>query len=144
MIYIKYNRVESKEIARNSYDNPKRALDKKVVLLPLVLELQPVFDPRTEELNKTITVPDLSDLSVDVPENATYTEGWVKVPIGAKRRQELIDIEIANTNGMLVPYLEDLIVAIAEAKNFNKLVIPVEILKVVNRRRQLRGLPDVA
>jgi|TARA_R110000765_G_scaffold109261_2_gene200385 hypothetical protein len=144
MIYIKYDRVNSKEISRNSYDNPKRTLDKKVVLLPLTLEVQPTFNPRTEELNKTITVPDLSNLSIDVPENTTYTEGWAKSTLSAEAQQQLIDIEISNTDGLLVYYLEDLIVAIAEAKTFDKLVIPAEILKVVNRRRNLRGLPDVA
>jgi len=106
---------------------------KGIKWLSHVEEVKPVFNNKTEELNELVTVTE-----------TTYTEGWVKVPLSAAARQELIDVEIANTNGMLVPYLEDLIIAIVEAKNFNQLVIPIEILKVVNRRRKLRGLPDVA
>ena len=119
--------------------NPERAFHKKYVLLELERLDKPVFDETTEKIQRVITQPDLSDLSVDVDPTAKRVEGWEIVPLDQSELEQQKYVNIDRTNRYAFRMVEDLLTLIATGSTLDRNAFPSEVWERINARRTLRG-----
>lgn len=75
-LYAKIDRATGAVLEYKELENPVRSLNKAHVMLPVTKNAKPPFDADTESTTATVTQPDLSNLAVPVPSDATRVEGW--------------------------------------------------------------------
>ena len=85
-LYIKIDRTTGLEIERRDFaSDPGRALHKPQVWLPLIASPRPSYDDTTHSLSAApIILPNLSDLSIPVPQHDIASHGWTTTPIPPK------------------------------------------------------------
>lgn len=75
-LYAKIDRATGALLEYRELTSPVRSLNKAHVMLPVTRDAKPPFDEDTEQVTAAITQPDLSNLTIDVPSNASRVEGW--------------------------------------------------------------------
>lgn len=130
---------ETNQVRKTKQSLNRRALHKPVVWLEVVHEPPPAYDSRTQFLKQETDIPDLSDLSVPVPEDAKIVIREVIVNKSAQQMNDEHLNEIAATDGLLNRIIEDIMVAIANGDPLTRHTFPEEVWHKINRRRQMRG-----
>ena len=74
--YSKIDRSTGNIVKRKELNNPERALNKPFVWLPEERDTQPEYNTETHKLVQTETIPDLSDMAIDVPQDAKRALGF--------------------------------------------------------------------
>ncbi len=75
-LYAQIDRANGTVLEYRDVAAMERALNKRIVWIPVVRVAKPNFNSDIERLTATVTQPDLSNLAVDVPANAERVEGW--------------------------------------------------------------------
>jgi hypothetical protein len=108
--YLKIDRATGNVLVRENKDDPKRALNKPTVWLPLVSDSPLDFDSAAEKLVARLDVPDLADMSRDVASDAVATEGFDVVALTAEEialyEQNRVDYAV-HGGGALLDALND-------------------------------------
>jgi len=140
IIYVKIDRLTGDVIHRRSVEKALdyRGLDKPFPWLELQQTAQPVFNPDTHKLVATITQPDLSDLTIDVPATAKRVHGWNKVALNVAEQTRQKQQKIDGLHSGLFRIIEDL-----AAYSVNGTPLSVEVLAKINTIRRLRGEADL-
>ena len=79
--WVKIDRATGNVLKRRTEDKLERVFNKPLVWLELEKQEVPDFDASTHKLSKTVTQPDLSDLSVAVSPSTKRVEGWEVVAL---------------------------------------------------------------
>jgi hypothetical protein len=141
--YSKIDRSTGSIAKRKEFDNPERALNKPFVWLPEERDAQPEYNKETHKLVQTETIPDLSDMNVDVPPDAKRALGFDVVVLTEEEKAQINTREIADSDGVLARMTEDILVIIAQGGTLEKDSFPNEVWEKINARRVLRGEDEV-
>ena len=141
--YSKIDRSTGNIVKRKEFDNPKRALNKPFVWLPEERDAQPEYDKETHKLVQTDTIPDLSDMGVDVSQDAKRVLGFGVVVLTEEEKARIKTGKIANSDGVLARMTEDILVIIAQGGVLEKDSFVEEVWEKINARRVLRGEDEV-
>ena len=145
MRYAKIDRSTGAVIKMKIYtDNMDRPLNKPFVWLTIEQKAPPVFDKETHKLVGTVTQPDLSDLSLDVPVNAKRVIGTKAVILTAEELQDKIDAKIDNSNNEMARAVELILTRIAtKSSRLVKSDFPEKVWERIDERRALSGQPPL-
>ena len=141
--YSKIDRSTGNIVKRKEFDNPKRALNKPFVWIPEERDTQPDYNKETHKIVQTETIPDLSDMTVDVPQDAKRALGFDVVALTEEEKAQINTRKIADSDGVLARMTEDILVIIAQGGVLEKASFPNEVWDKVNARRLLRGEGEV-
>ena len=121
----------------------ERVLNKPKVWLATTRNDPGVYDPDTHKAVSRVDRPDLSDLNVDVSPSAVRVEDWDIVALTAQELQSRKLRNILETDEQLPRMIEDILVQIASGQPLTRDSFPSQLWTKINRRRTLRGLPEV-
>ena len=141
--YSKIDRSTGNIVKRKEFDNPKRALNKPFVWLPEERDAQPEYDKETHKLVQTDTIPDLSDMTVDVSPDAKRVLGFDVIALTEEEKARIKAGKIAASDGTLARMTEDILVIIAQGGVLEKDSFVEEVWEKINARRVLRGEDEV-
>jgi hypothetical protein len=141
--YAKIDRSTGNIVKRKEFNNPERALDKPFVWIPEERDIRPEYNKETHKLVQTETIPDLSDMTVDVSPDAKRALGFDVVVLTEEERARINISKIADSDGVLARFTEDILVVIAQGGTLEKDSFPDEVWEKVNTRRVLRGEGEV-
>ena len=141
--YSKIDRSTGSIAKRKEFDNPERALNKPFVWLPEERDAQPEYNKETHKLVQTDTIPDLSDMAIDVPQDAKRVLGFNVVALTEEEKARIKTGKIADSDGALARMTEDILVIIAQGGVLEKDSFADEVWEKVNTRRVLRGEDEV-
>jgi len=141
--YSKIDRSTGDIVKRKQFNNPERALNKPFVWIPEERDAQPEYDKKTHKLVQTDTIPDLSDMTVDVSPDAKRVLGFDVVALSADEKEQIRLGKIAGSDGDLAKLTEDILVIIAQGGVLEKDSFDEEVWEKVNARRVLRGEDEV-
>ena len=141
--YSKIDRSTGSIAKRKEFDNPERALNKPFVWLPEERDAQPEYNKETHKLVQTDTIPDLSDMGVDVSPDAKRVLGFNVVVLTEEEKARINTKEIADSDGTLARMTEDILVIIAQGGVLEKDSFADEVWEKINARRLLRGESEV-
>jgi hypothetical protein len=141
--YSKIDRSTGDIVKRKEFNNPERALNKSFVWLPEERDAQPDCNKETHKLVQTDTIPDLSDMTVDVSPDAKRVLGFDVVALSADEKEQIRLGKIAGSDGDLAKLTEDILVIIAQGGVLEKDSFDEEVWEKVNARRVLRGEDEV-
>ena len=141
--YSKIDRSTGDIVKRKEFNNPERALNKSFVWLPEERDAQPDCNKETHKLVQTDTIPDLSDMTVDVSPDAKRVLGFDVVALSADEKEQIRLGKIAGSDGDLAKLTEDILVIIAQGGVLEKDSFDEEVWEKVNARRLLRGEDEV-
>ena len=141
--YSKIDRSTGNIVKRKEFDNPKRALNKPFVWLPEERDAQPDYNKETHKLVQTDTIPDLSDMTVDVSPDDKRVLGFDVVALTEEEKAGINTKEIADSDGTLARMTEDILVIIAQGGVLEKDSFAEEVWEKINARRLLRGEDEV-
>ena len=141
--YSKIDRSTGNIVKRKEFDNPERALNKPFVWIPEERDIRPEYDKETHKLVQTETIPDLSDMTVDVSPDAKRALGVNVVALTEEERARINISKIADSDGVLARMTEDILVIIAQGGVLEKDSFADEVWDTVNARRILRGEDEV-
>jgi len=141
--YSKIDRSTGGIIKRKEFDNPERALNKPFVWIPEERDAQPEYDKETHKLVQTETIPDLSDMTVDVSQDAKRVLGFDVVVLTEEEKVRIKTGKIAGSDGTLARMTEDILVIIAQGGVLEKDSFADEVWEKINARRILRGEDEV-
>jgi hypothetical protein len=85
------------------------------------------------------TSADISDLSVDVPPDTKFLQGYDVVSLTADEKEQIKLGKIVDSDDDLARFTEDILVAIAQGDTLEKDSFSDEVWEKVNARRVLRG-----
>jgi len=141
--YAKIDRSTGNIVKRKEFDNPKRALNKPFVWLPEERDAQPEYDKETHKPVQTETIPDLSDMAIDVSQDAKRVLGFDVVALTEEEKARIKTGKIANSDGVLARMTEDILVIIAQGGVLEKDSFADEVWEKINTRRLLRGENEI-
>jgi len=141
--YSKIDRSTGNIVKRKELNNPERALNKPFVWIPEERDAQPEYDKETHKLVQTETIPDLSDMTVDVSQDAKRALGFDVVALTEEEKAQINTRKIADSDGVLARMTEDILVIIAQGGTLEKDSFPNEVWEKINTRRVLRGEDEV-
>ena len=141
--YSKIDRSTGNIVNRKELNNPERALNKPFVWLPEERDAQPDYNKETHKLVQTDTIPDLSDMTVDVSPDAKRVLGFDVVALSADEKEQIRLGKIAGSDGDLAKLTEDILVIIAQGGVLEKDSFAEEVWEKINARRLLRGEDEV-
>ena len=141
--YAKIDRSTGNIVKRKEFDNPKRALNKPFVWLPEERDAQPEYDKETHKPVQTETIPDLSDMAIDVSQDAKRVLGFDVVVLTEEEKARIKTGKIANSDGVLARMTEDILVIIAQGGVLEKDSFADEVWEKINTRRLLRGENEI-
>ena len=141
--YSKIDRSTGNIVKRKEFNNPERALNKPFVWLPEERDIRPEYDKETHKLVQTETIPDLSDTTVDVSQDAKRALGFDVVVLTEEEKAQINTREIADSDGTLARMTEDILVIIAQGGVLEKDSFAEEVWEKINARRLLRGEDEV-
>ena len=133
-VYAKVNRLTSEILKRKDYTDPARVFDKSLAWLPVTVQDDPVYDTATEKLVNFQTIPDLSDLNVDVSPTAEIVEGRNKVTMTANEKDALVAVP---------PDIASLVNTPVNAKILSSTDFPADLIARVNARNRLDGDAEI-
>mgnify|MGYP003149398987 FL=1 len=141
--YSKIDRSTGDIAKRKELNNPERALNKPFVWIPEERDAQPDCNKETHKLVQTETIPDLSDMSVDVSPDAKRALGFDVVALTEEEKARINISKIADSDGVLARMTEDILVIIAQGGVLEKDSFTDEVWEKINTRRLLRGEDEV-
>jgi len=141
--YSKIDRSTGDIVKRKELNNPERALNKPFVWIPEERDAQPEYDKETHKLVQTETIPDLSDMTVDVSQDAKRALGFDVVALTEEEKARIKTGKIADSDGVLARMTEDILVIIAQEGTLEKDSFADEVWEKVNARRVLRGEENI-
>ena len=141
--YAKIDRSTGNIVKRKEFDNPKRALNKPFVWLPEERDAQPEYDKETHKPVQTETIPDLSDMAIDVSQDAKRVLGFDVVVLTEEEKARIKTGKIADSDGVLARMTEDILVIIAQGGVLEKDSFADEVWEKINTRRLLRGENEI-
>jgi len=141
--YSKIDRSTGNIVKRKEFDNPKRALNKPFVWLPEERDAQPEYDKETHKPVQTETIPDLSDMAIDVSQDAKRVLGFDVVALTEEEKARIKTGKIADSDGVLARMTEDILVIIAQGGVLEKDSFAGEVWEKINTRRLLRGENEI-
>ena len=141
--YSKIDRSTGDIVKRKEFDNPERALNKPFVWLPEERDIRPEYDKETHKLVQTETIPDLSDMTVDVSQNAKRVLRFDVVALTEEEKAQINTGKIADSDGVLARMTEDILVIVARGGVLEKDSFAEEVWEKINARRLLRGEDEV-
>ena len=141
--YSKIDRSTGNIVKRKELNNPERALNKPFVWLPEERDIRPEYDKETHKLVQAETIPDLSDTTVDVSQNAKRALGFDVVALTEEEKAGINTRKIADSDGVLARMTEDILVIIAQGGTLEKDSFAEEVWEKINARRLLRGEDEV-
>jgi hypothetical protein len=141
--YSKIDRSTGDIVKRKQFNNPERALNKPFVWIPEERDAQPEYDKKTHKLVQTDTIPDLSDMTVDVSPDDKRVLGFDVVALTEEEKAGINISKIADSDGVLARMIEDILVIIAQGGTLEKDSFTDEVWDKVNARRVLRGEDEV-
>jgi len=141
--YSKIDRSTGNIVNRKELNNPKRALNKPFVWIPEERDAQPEYNKETHKLVQTDIIPDLSDMGVDVSQDAKRVLGFNVVVLTEEEKAQINTKEIADSDGTLARMTEDILVIIAQGGVLEKDSFADEVWEKINARRLLRGESEV-
>ena len=141
--YAKIDRSTGGIVKRKEFDNPERALNKPFVWIPEERDAQPDCNKETHKLVQTETIPDLSDMSVDVSQDAKRALGFDVVALTEEEKAGINTRKIADSDDDLARFTEDILVIIAQGGTLEKDSFADEVWEKVNARKVLRGEDEV-
>ena len=141
--YSKIDRSTGNIVNRKELNNPERALDKPFVWIPEERDIEPEYDKETHKLVRTETIPDLSDMNVDVSPDAKRAWGFDVVALTEEEKARIKTGKIADSDRVLARMTEDILVIIAQGGVLEKDSFADEVWDKVNARRILRGEDEV-
>jgi hypothetical protein len=141
--YAKIDRATGFVVKRKEFDNPERALNKPFVWIPEERDAQPDYDKETHKLVQTETIPDLSDTTVDVSQDAKRVLGFNVVALTEEEKAQINTRKIADSDGVLARMTEDILVIVAQGGVLEKDSFADEVWEKINARRILRGEDEV-
>ena len=141
--YSKIDRSTGNIVKRKEFNNPERVLNKPFVWIPEERDAQPDCNKETHKLVQTETIPDLSDMSVDVPPDAKRALGFDVVALTEEEKVRIKTGKIAGSDGTLARMTEDILVIIAQGGTLEKDSFADEVWEKVNARKVLRGEDEV-
>ena len=141
--YSKIDRSTGGIVKRKEFDNPERALNKPFVWIPEERDAQPEYNKETHKLVQTETIPDLSDMTVDVSQDAKRALGFDVVALTEEEKAGIKTGKIADSDGVLARMTEDILVIIAQGGTLEKDSFAEEVWEKINARRVLRGEDEV-
>jgi hypothetical protein len=142
-LYSKIDRSTGGIVKRKEFDNPKRALNKPFVWIPEERDAQPEYNTETHKLVQTDTIPDLSDMGVDVSPDAKRVLGFDVIALTEEEKARIKAGKIAASDGTLARMTEDILVIIAQGGVLEKDSFVEEVWEKINARRVLRGEDEV-
>ena len=141
--YSKIDRSTGNIVKRKEFDNPKRALNKPFVWIPEERDAQLDYDKETHKLVQTDVIPDLSDMGIDVSQDAKRALGFDVVALTEEEKAGIKTGKIAKSDGVLARMTEDILVIIAQGGTLEKDSFAEEVWEKINARRLLRGEDEV-
>jgi hypothetical protein len=141
--YSKIDRSTGNIVKRKELNNPERALNKPFVWLPEERDIRPEYDKETHKLVQAETIPDLSDTTVDVSQDAKRALGFDVVVLTEEEKAQINTRKIADSDGVLARMTEDILVIIAQGGTLEKASFPDEVWEKINTRRVLRGEDEI-
>jgi len=141
--YSKIDRSTGNIVKRKEFDNPERALNKPFVWIPEERDIRPEYDKETHKLVQTETIPDLSDMAVDVSQDVKRVLGVNVVALTEEERARINISKIADSDGVLARMTEDILVIIAQGGTLEKDSFTDEVWDKINTRRLLRGEDEI-
>jgi len=141
--YSKIDRSTGGIVKCKEFDNPERALNKPFVWIPEERDAQPEYNTETHKLVQTDTIPDLSDMTVDVSPDAKRVLGFDVIALTEEEKARIKAGKIAASDGTLARMTEDILVIIAQGGVLEKDSFAEEVWNKVNTRRALRGEDEV-
>jgi len=115
-----------------------------VVWLEMELTGKPDYDKDNEKVFQyQRTSADISDLSIDVPPDTKFLQGYDKVNLSTDEKEQVRLGKIADSDEDLAKLTEDILVVIAQGGTLEKDSFPDEVWEKVNARRVLRGEDEV-
>ena len=141
--YSKIDRSTGNIVKRKELNNPERALNKPFVWLPEERDAQPEYDKETHKPVQTETIPDLSDMAIDVSQDAKRVLGFDVVALTEEEKARIKTGKIANSDGVLARMTEDILVIIAQGGVLEKDSFAGEVWEKINTRRLLRGENEI-
>jgi len=141
--YSKIDRSTGNIVKRKEFDNPERALNKPFVWIPEERDIRPEYDKETHKLVQTETIPDLSDMTVDVSPDVKRVLGVNVVALTEEERAQVNIGKIVDSDGVLARMTEDILVIVAQGGTLEKDSFPDEVWDKVNARRVLRGEDEI-
>ena len=141
--YSKIDRSTGGIVKRKEFDNPERALNKPFVWIPEERDAQPEYDKETHKLVQTDVIPDLSDTTVDVSQDAKRALGFDVVALTEEEKAGINTRKIADSDDDLARFTEDILVIIAQGGTLEKDSFADEVWEKVNARKVLRGEDEV-
>ena len=142
--YAKIDRATGKVLKQKSSEGMERVFNKEVVWLEMELTGKPDYDKDSEKVVQYQRVSaDISDLSVDVPPDTKFLQGYDKVNLSNDEKERVRLGKIADSDEDLAKLTEDILVVIAQGGTLEKDSFPDEVWDKVNARRVLRGEGEV-
>jgi hypothetical protein len=142
--YAKVDRATGKVLKQKSSEGMERAFNKEVVWLEMELTGKPDYDKDNEKAVQYQRVSaDISDLSIDVPPDTKFLQGYDVVSLTADEKEQIKLGKIVASDDDLARFTEDILVAIAQGDTLEKDSFPSEVWEKVNARRVLRGEGEV-
>ena len=141
--YSKIDRSTGNIVKRKEFDNPKRALNKPFVWIPEERDAQLDYDKETHKLVQTDVIPDLSDMGIDVSQDAKRALGFDVVALTEEEKAGIKTGKIAKSDGVLARMTEDILVIIAQGGVLERDSFAEEVWEKINARRLLRGEDEV-
>ena len=142
--YAKIDRATGKVLKQKSSEGMERVFNKEVVWLEMELTGRPDYDKDNEKVVQYQRVSaDISDLSIDVPPDTKFLQGYDKVNLNNDEKEQVRLGKIADSDEDLAKLTEDILVVIAQGGTLEKDSFPSEVWDKVNARRVLRGEDEV-
>ena len=142
--YAKIDRATGKVLKQKSSEGMERVFNKEVVWLEMELTGKPDYDKDSEKVVQYQRVSaDISDLSVDVPPDTKFLQGYDVVSLTTDEKEQVRLGKIADSDEDLAKLTEDILVVIAQGGTLEKDSFPDEVWEKVNARRVLRGEDEV-
>ena len=142
--YAKIDRATGKVLKQKSSEGMERVFNKEVVWLEMELTGRPDYDKDNEKVVQYQRVSaDISDLSIDVPPDTKFLQGYEKVDLSNDEKEQVRLGKIADSDEDLAKLTEDILVVIAQGGTLEKDSFPSEVWDKVNARRVLRGEGEV-
>ena len=141
--YSKIDRSTGGIVKRKEFDNPERALNKPFVWIPEERDAQLDYDKETHKLVQTDVIPDLSDMGIDVSQDAKRALGFDVVALTEEEKAGIKTGKIAKSDGVLARMTEDILVIIAQGGVLERDSFAEEVWEKINARRLLRGEDEV-
>ena len=142
--YAKIDRATGKILKQKSSEGMERSFNKEVVWLEMELIGRPDYDKDNEKVVQYQRVSaDISDLSIDVPPDTKFLQGYDKVNLNNDEKEQVRLGKIADSDEDLAKLTEDILVVIAQGGTLEKDSFPSEVWDKVNARRVLRGEGEV-